>query len=134
MPVALLDTNAVSDLLRDHPQLKSKSAAHSGLLAYSIVVLGEIRYGLDRLPLGKKRSDLEARAQTILSALLDQTITPHVAETYGRLKATLETRGLVLQDNDLWIAATTLNLGGVLVTRDQAFKQVPGLTVEDWTA
>jgi tRNA(fMet)-specific endonuclease VapC len=45
----------------------------------------------------------------------------------------LDKQGLVLGDNDLWIAATALNLGAVLVTRDRDFRHVPGLTVEDWT-
>jgi predicted nucleic acid-binding protein len=41
--------------------------------------------------------------------------------------------GFNLSDNDLWIAATALSLGAVLVSNDQAFSHVPGLTVEDWT-
>ena len=39
-----------------------------------------------------------------------------------------------MSDNDLWIAAAALVLGAVLVTNDQGFKHVPGLTVEDWTS
>jgi predicted nucleic acid-binding protein len=64
MPAALLDTNAVSDLMRDHPQVKARLGAHSDIVATSVLVIGEIRYGLNRLPAGKKRADLEARART----------------------------------------------------------------------
>jgi tRNA(fMet)-specific endonuclease VapC len=133
MPGAVLDTNAVSDLMRDQAQVKARVARHSGPLVTSVVVAGEIRYGLDRLPAGKKRTDLEARAQTILSALPAEPITLQVAEAYGHLKASLEGQGLNLEDNDLWIAATALTHGAVLVTRDQIFTQVPGLQVENWT-
>jgi predicted nucleic acid-binding protein len=133
MPAAVLDTNAVSDLMRDHPQLKARVASASGPLVTSVVVRGEIRYGLDRLPAGKKRTALEARAQTILAALPCEPITEQVAEVYGRLKASLDSRGLALQDNDLWIAATALTLSAVLVSRDRAFASIPGLQVEDWT-
>ena len=62
MPAALLDTNGVSDLMRDHPRVKARIATHPHPIATSVVAVGEIRYGLDRLPLGKKRTDLEARA------------------------------------------------------------------------
>jgi predicted nucleic acid-binding protein len=133
MPTALLDTNAVSDLMRDHPQVKSRLAQHSDPVVTSVVVWGEIRYGLDRLPAGKKRSDLETRALKIIVSLPREEITVQVAETYGHLKATLEGQGLNLDDNDLWIAATALTQSAVLVTRDKIFSQVPGLQVEDWT-
>jgi tRNA(fMet)-specific endonuclease VapC len=133
MPPALLDTNAVSDLMRDHAQVKARVAAHTDPIITSVIVRGEIRYGLDRLPPGKKRADLEARAQAILAALPCESITVQISETYGRTKAALDTRGVNLGDNDLWIAATALTLGTILVTRDHIFTRVPGLQVEDWT-
>jgi predicted nucleic acid-binding protein len=133
MPAALLDTNAVSDLMRDHAQVKARVGAHADPIVTSVVVVGEIRYGLDRLPAGKKRTDLEARAQTILAALRIEPVTEPIANTYGRLKASLESQGLNLDDNDLWIAATAITHGSLLITRDLIFSQVPGLRVEDWT-
>jgi tRNA(fMet)-specific endonuclease VapC len=130
---ALLDTNGVSDLMRAHPRVKARVASHTGPVLTSVVVWGEIRYGLDRLPAGKKRSDLEARAQHIQATLPGEPITASVAETYGHLKASLESQGLQLEDNDLWIGATALTLGAVLVTRDQIFTRIPSLLVHDWT-
>jgi predicted nucleic acid-binding protein len=131
--MAILDTNAVSDLMRDHPQLKSHIAQYTDLIATSVAAVGEVRYGLSRLPIGKKRSDVEARAQIILSALRVEAITGPVADSYGRLKATLESQGLNADDTDLWIAATALTAGALVVTRDQVFSQVPGLQVTDWS-
>ena len=133
MPAALLDTNAVSDLMRDHPQVKARIGKHAGPLATSVVVVGEIRYGLERLPAGKKRTDLESRAHNILAALHVEPVTEPIADAYGRLKASLESRGLNLDDNDLWIAATAITHGHLLVTRDQIFARIPGLQVEDWS-
>jgi hypothetical protein len=40
-------------------------AAFPDRLCTSVLVRGEIRYGLERLPAGKKRSDLERRALAI---------------------------------------------------------------------
>ena len=33
-----------------------------------------------------------------------------IAEVYGRVKASLESQGVIVGDNDLWIAATALDL------------------------
>ena len=133
MPAALLDTNAVSDLMRDHAQVKARVGRHADPIVTSVVVVGEIGYGLNRLPAAKKRTDLAARALSILTALRIEPVTELIADAYGRLKASLESQGLNLDDNDLWIAATAITHGGLLVTRDQIFSQVPGLQVQDWS-
>src|SRR5207245_2776049 len=133
MTAALLDTNAVSDLMRDHPKVKARVGNHPDPVLTSVVVVGEIRYGLSRLPPGKKRNDLEARAQNILAPFRIEPVTEPIADAYGHLKASLESQGLNLDDNDLWIAATAITHGDLLVTRDQIFAQVPGLQVEDWS-
>jgi predicted nucleic acid-binding protein len=53
MTAALLDTNAVSDLMRDHAKVKARVAAHHDPVFTNVIVVGEIRYGLSRLPAGK---------------------------------------------------------------------------------
>jgi predicted nucleic acid-binding protein len=133
MPVALLDTNAVSDLMRDQPQLQARANQHADPVVTSIIAYGEIWYGLERLPHGRRRADLEARAQAVLGRLPAEAITPQVADAYARLRTSLDALAVNLQDNDLWIAATALSLGAVLVTRDLMFSRVPSLLVEDWT-
>jgi hypothetical protein len=66
MPAALFDTNAVSDLMRDDPKVLAHMASHADPVLTSVVAAGEIRFGLQRLPLGKKRRHLEARAKGVL--------------------------------------------------------------------
>jgi predicted nucleic acid-binding protein len=122
MPLAVLDTNAVSDLMRDDPQVKARAAAYSDPLGSSVIVVGEIRYGLERLPVGKKRADLETRAARILGSLPAELVTESAAEVYGRLKATMESQGVNSDDNDLWIAATALVQNAIVVSRDQFFR------------
>lgn len=133
MPAALLDTNAVSDLMRDDPKVKARMGSHPDPVLTSVVVVGEIHYGLSRLPVGKKRRDLEARALSVFALLVIEPVTQLIAEAYGRLKALLESQGLTPGDNDLWIAATALTFGHLVVTRDHIFSQVPGLQAEDWS-
>ena len=55
-------------------------------------------------------------------------------DTNACIRADLETRGVVIGGNDLWIAATALAHGATLVTNNTAeFSRVPGLQLEDWT-
>ncbi|MBI3462130.1 MAG: type II toxin-antitoxin system VapC family toxin [Planctomycetes bacterium] len=62
-----------------------------------------------------------------------ESVPEAVGDHYGRVKRETERRGLSLDENDLWIAATALAVNVVLVTRDSDFRRVSGLRVEDWT-
>ena len=54
------------------------------------------------------------------------------AEVYSRIRRSAERAGTSLSDNDLWIAATAMLFGAVLVTSDSDLKRVEGLVIEDW--
>ncbi len=56
------------------------------------------------------------------------------AEEAGRLRNSLETRGLTIGPHDLQIAAITLTRRWTLVTNNTAeFGRIEGLRLEDWT-
>jgi tRNA(fMet)-specific endonuclease VapC len=55
-------------------------------------------------------------------------------EIYGTIRSTLERKGEIIGNNDLWIAAHALAAGMVVVTgNENEFGRVPGLVVENWT-
>ena len=55
-------------------------------------------------------------------------------ETAATLFDQLRVRDRRIGTNDLSIAAITLAVGGILVTRNKVdFERVPGLALEDWT-
>jgi tRNA(fMet)-specific endonuclease VapC len=58
----------------------------------------------------------------------DQSTTEH----FGQIKAELARLGRPIPDNDLWIAATTMQHGLSVATRDARFTQVPGLKTLAW--
>jgi predicted nucleic acid-binding protein len=60
----MLDTTAFSDILRGDPRVEAKleAIASDDRLAICSIVRGEIRYGLERLAVGKRRAALEAKA------------------------------------------------------------------------
>src|SRR5262249_34514180 len=101
MPPGLLDPNAISDPMGATPALKARVGQHPDPITTCVIACGEIHYGLARLPAGKKRTDLESRANNILSAFRIEPVSVQIAESYGQLKASLESVGLNLGDNDL---------------------------------
>src|SRR5437588_544900 len=111
--VFLLDTNAISDLMREHPALAARLAAASAAdrVVTCAIVRGEILHGLARLASGKRRAALEAKASAIFSVIPCESITLSVAEHYARIKITQQQLGLSLDENDLWIAAAASALG-----------------------
>ena len=97
------------------------------------VVRGEIRYGIERLSIGKRRQDLGTKAASLFAAIPCEPVSEAAGDYYARIKIARRSKGLSLDENDLWLAATARALGAVLVTRDSDFIQIEGLHVEDWT-
>ena len=57
----------------------------------------------------------------------------HSAETYGRLRTTLEKSGNLTGPNDLLIASIALANSVTLITHNTSeFSRVPNLALEDW--
>ncbi|MBI4026188.1 MAG: PIN domain-containing protein [Verrucomicrobia bacterium] len=67
----LLDTNAFSDLMREQPDIRAhvESLLPADRLVICTIVRGEIRYGVSRLPEGKKKQDLETKAEKLFAAI-----------------------------------------------------------------
>lgn len=133
--IYLLDTNAFSDLLREHPAIESRMAVLSDQdsIAICSVVRGEILYGIVRLPEGKRRTELMSKADKLFATLPCEAVPESAGDHYANVKSSSYNKGLALDENDLWIAATALASGAVLVTRDNDFQAVDDLTIVDWT-
>lgn len=88
------------------------------------------------------RGALRARRPRQLLALLRARVWPNIrvlsfdrraAETYGRLAADLEDRGVAIPEAELRIAAICLRHGAVLATGEtRPYNEIPDLQVEDW--
>jgi predicted nucleic acid-binding protein len=130
----LLDTNVVSEIARPRPEravLAWFEAVGDAQLHLSVLSLGEIRKGIDRLPAGVRRARLASWLEAELPAWFGTRLLPidaAVADRWGRLLAASE-RSLPAIDSLL--AATALVHGLTLVTRNVADFEVPGLEVLD---
>ena len=124
----MLDTNAVSALL------KGRSArldvwVREQRCCLSAIVVAEIRYGLEKQPAASR---LQALVEATLHTLEILPWSEACTRVYGRLRADLERNGKPLAAMDLLIASHALSEGCALVTADQAFANVSGLTLEAW--
>ncbi|MBI4320686.1 MAG: type II toxin-antitoxin system VapC family toxin [Chloroflexi bacterium] len=121
----LLDADWVISFLNGRPnavQLVEKLANRG--LAISIITWGEVYEGLIGLPSFARHmvafEELTATTEII-------SLDTEVARRYAVIRSDLRSRGLLLADNDLWIAATALARDLTLVSRDQHFERIPGL-------
>jgi tRNA(fMet)-specific endonuclease VapC len=135
LPDWLLDTNIVSALMRQDPLVTAALAELSPVdtLYLSVITHGEIGYGIQRMPAGRRRNAVEQAYRILLphvGPLLE--VTRQVSDAYSFTKRALEQSRIVLPENDLWIAATALVFRLTLVTDDHHFAAIPGLTVENW--
>lgn len=126
----LLDTNAISDLMRSEPHIERwMDALDSDDHVVTCAIVREVLFGIAKLPQGQRRSELEATAFAFLSAFRCEPVPERAGDHYAAVKRSRQLRGLALDENDLWIAATALTLGATLVTRDRDFRGIEMLTV-----
>jgi predicted nucleic acid-binding protein len=134
--IFLLDSSTFSQLMRSHPRATAALAAldPTDRVVISSPVRGEILYGLERLPRGRRRDQLARAARPLFAAIACEPVSEAAADAYAKIKRSQQQRGLSLDENDLWIAATASALGATLVTSDNDFRRIPGLRTVDWTA
>jgi tRNA(fMet)-specific endonuclease VapC len=127
----MLDTNIISDLIRNPHGKAAKRIARAGEdnVCTSIIVAAELRYGCAKS--GSKRL-LEAVEDLLGEIQVLPFDVPADAE-YGGIRAELEGAGQPIGSNDLLIAAHAHATGATIVTANAAeFKRISGLNVENW--
>lgn len=129
----MLDTNVISDLIRNPQGRCAKRIAKAGedRICTSIIVAAELRYGC-----AKRDSQRLTRAVEDLLAEID--VLPFEAPAdaeYGAIRAALERAGTPIGGNDLLIAAHACAVGATVVSANAGeLKRVRGLKVENWLA
>ncbi len=127
----LLDTNIVSDLVRNPQGLAAQRVAFVGDLnvCTSIVVAAELWYGAIKKDAPRLTEQLEA----VLGVMEVLPLTLPMDREYGRLRARLERDGQPIGGNDLLIAAQSVVLGLTLVTDNQReLSRIAELPCENW--
>jgi tRNA(fMet)-specific endonuclease VapC len=127
----LLDTNTISDLLRNpRGRVASRIAAvGEGQVCTSVIVAAELRYGACK----RSSTRLSEQLADYLGALDVLPFEGPADVLYGELRTRLEQSGKPIGANDMLIAAHALALGFTLVTdNEREFSRIEGLAVENW--
>jgi tRNA(fMet)-specific endonuclease VapC len=131
----LLDTDIISNLMKRTPStvlIAKLATIPPEQQCTSAITLSELVYGAYRL----------GAASTILLDRLAKILLPNLpvipfdtkaAIVYGKTRAGLESRGILIGDADLRIAAIALASDLTVITGNVShFGKVPGLKVENW--
>ena len=101
----LLDTNAISELMRSDPRIEGWMASLSpgDRIIICTIVRGEILFGISRLPGGRRREELEQMGHRFLNAFQCEPVPVMAGDLYAAVKLARQRRGLALDENDLWV-------------------------------
>jgi predicted nucleic acid-binding protein len=120
----LVDLNIPSELTRNQPEARVADfirKAGQPNLFLSVMTVGEIRKGIDGLPVSRKRGDLEQWLTIDVRQWFSGRILPvteAVAERWGQLAAAAKRNGIIVAVVDGVIAATALEHDLTVVTRN----------------
>ncbi|MCC7117546.1 MAG: type II toxin-antitoxin system VapC family toxin [Anaerolineales bacterium] len=121
----LLDTCVISELISKHPNpyvIEFVDALDQDDVFLSVITIGEIAKGIEKLPNSKRKRELEQWLKEDLLIRFEENIISldtSILMKWGELSAKLEKTGITLPAMDSLIAATTLAHKLILVTRNQ---------------
>jgi predicted nucleic acid-binding protein len=123
----LLDTSAYSAFMRGHPGVKD-ALQSADSIAVNPVVLGELRAGFQQGRHAEKNR--AALAQFLASPRVHVVkIDEDTSERYAAILNGLWTIGRPIPTNDLWIAASAMQYGLMILTTDEHFTHVAQVLV-----
>jgi tRNA(fMet)-specific endonuclease VapC len=129
----MLDTNIVSDLIRNPQGRAAKRIAKLGEdnICTSIIVAAELRYGCAKS--GSKR--LLKAVEDLLGEINVLPFDVPADAEYGGIRSELEAAGKPVGSNALLVAAHACAIGATIVTANTGeFRCIRGLNVENWLA
>jgi toxin FitB len=136
----LLDTNVVGDFARPegHAAVDEWMGRHSAPQLYvSTITVGEIAFGIERLPDGRRKAEFRLWFERLLRHFEDRLLPfdQNVAIAWGRLRARLREAGQEKPAIDLQIAAVALHHGLTLVTgNERDFSGLDLPVINPWTS
>ena len=120
----LVDTNIYSEPVKPKPDARVVEwlRRHESELYVSTVTIGEIRRGIERLPAGRRKTQLRAWLQSICDCMKGRVLSfnTSTAHVWGQFKARWDKAGISVPSIDSQIAATALRHGLTVVTRNTA--------------
>jgi tRNA(fMet)-specific endonuclease VapC len=123
-----LDTSAYAAFKRGHPQLRHR-IREASQIQLNPIVLGELRAGF--LKGTRQAANLAEMAEFLASPRVEVVaVDEETAIRYAVILDSLRRAAAPIPSNDIWIAASAMQLGSVLVTTDHHFRAVAQIVVE----
>jgi toxin FitB len=122
--VIIVDTNVISEMARQEPAPAVQrwlDAQPGSELFLTAITIAEIRFGVARLPDGRRKRDLSQSMDRLVEELFPRRVLPFdhdAGRLYGDLMAGRERTPLPLKPLDAMIAAIALSSGAALATRN----------------
>ena len=128
----LIDTDIVIYALKSDPNVVSHFQEKANCpKTISVITYGELYFGAMKSQSPQKNL-IKVRRVTELFPIIE--VSRSIAETFASLKANLLSRGKPLDDFDLLIAATALNMNYCLITNNERhFQRIDDLRIENWS-
>lgn len=136
----LLDTNVVSEWVKPRPAPSVVSwlaNVDEDRVFLSVVTIGELRHGIERLPAGRRRQRLDEWLRSDVRGRFEGRVLPiddAIAEAWGAMLARREALGRPMGAMDALIAATAEVHALTLVTRNAGdFRSSVKAVFDPWT-
>lgn len=131
----LVDTNVFSEQAKPKPDANVIDwlRQHESELYVSTITIGEIRRGIERLPNGKRKTQLQQWLQSLCDCMQGRILgfNTSTAHVWGQLKAKWEKAGVNVPSLDSQIAATASRHSLILVTRNASDFENTGVRILD---
>jgi tRNA(fMet)-specific endonuclease VapC len=126
----LLDTDVCIEILRGNTKVLEHLSLAQETACISFMTVAELYYGAE------KSNQVEKNKTNIERFLLATVVwesTIHILKKFGELKAKLDKTGNLIEDADLFIAATSLTHCKYLVTGNvKHYQRIPELEIRNW--
>jgi toxin FitB len=135
----LLDTNAVSEWVKPRPNpglISWMESVDEDRTFISVISLAEIRYGIERLPVGHRRRRLDEWLHRELPLRFESRTLPiddAVADAWGKTVSRSEAAGRPIGTMDGFLAATAETYDLTLVTRNVSDFPLVKKILNPWT-
>jgi toxin FitB len=130
--VIILDTNVTSELMKaaPAPAVVAWVGIRGPALATTSITVAEIRYGIERLPAGRRKDQLANAANEIFEMFADQVLPfdHRAASEYAAVVSTRDRAGAPIDGFDAQIAAICRTHNAALATRN--LKDFHGIGLE----
>jgi len=131
--IYMLDTNICIYIINKQPEHIAKKFDElqdlGRMISVSSIVVSELQYGIEK---SKYKEKNQEKVNKLLSKLEVIDFSESCAYFYGKIRSDLESRGLSIGNNDLFIASHAIEQNAILITSNVSeFSRIENLRIEN---